>query len=250
MPDASGHMAAAPGVCCYLFVLVCEIEFLAVIVRIRHTFQLGKGLLGQRPHIPVHTRHGCGDLAYRPASVCVVVHTDQIFFFHGKVHHSSYLQFIFLGSGRRLFRAGGLFAVGKLLADRWPGLANTHITALIFVNHGMENMINQIEDQQELMAEMYQEMEQRDGQLILFQEKNQRLQELNNELQEQLQILPSIEELLELLEKKDGEVQTLKEENRMLKDENQQWKELTEKLNDENRLLQRQNEELLNYRTD
>ena len=74
-PDASGHMAAAPGVCCYLFVLVCEIEFLAVIVRIRHTFQLGKGLLGQRPHIPVHTRHGCGDLAYRPASVCVVVHT-------------------------------------------------------------------------------------------------------------------------------------------------------------------------------
>ena len=130
-------MAAAPGVCCYLFVLVCEIEFLAVIVRIRHTFQLGKGLLGQRPHIPVHTRHGCGDLAYRPASVCVVVHTDQIFFFHGKVHHSSYLQFIFLGSGRRLFRAGGLFAVGKLLADRWPGLANTHITALIFVNHGI-----------------------------------------------------------------------------------------------------------------
>ena len=64
-----------------------------------------------------------------------MVHTDQIFFFHGKVHHSSYLQFIFLGSGRRLFRAGGLFAVGKLLADRWPGLANTHITALIFVNH-------------------------------------------------------------------------------------------------------------------
>lgn len=91
----------------------------------------------KRPHIPVHTRHGCGDLAYRPASVCVMVHTDQIFFFHGKVHHSSYLQFIFLGSGRRLFRAGGLFAVGKLLADRWPGLANTHITALIFVNHGI-----------------------------------------------------------------------------------------------------------------
>lgn len=71
-------MAAAPGVCCYLFVLVCEIEFLAVIVRIRHTFQLEKGLLGQRPHIPVHTRHGCGDLAYRPASVCVVVHNFKL----------------------------------------------------------------------------------------------------------------------------------------------------------------------------
>ena len=114
----------------------------------------------------------------------------------------------------------------------------------------MENMINQIEDQQELMAEMYQEMEQRDGLLILFREQNQRLQELNNELQEQLQILPSIEDLVELLEKKDGENQILEEENRMLKDENQQWKELTEKLNDENRLLQRQNEELLNCRND
>lgn len=60
-------------------------------------------------------------------------------------------------------------------------------------------------------------MEQRDGQLNLFHEQNQRLQELNNELQELLQILPSTEKLLELLEKKDGEVQTLKEENRMLR---------------------------------
>lgn len=34
----------------------------------------------------------------------------------------------------------------------------------------MENMINQIEEQQELMAEMYQEMQQRDRQLNLFQE--------------------------------------------------------------------------------
>ncbi len=114
----------------------------------------------------------------------------------------------------------------------------------------MEAMINQIEEQQGIMAEMYQEMEQRDGQLILFQEQNQSLQELNNELQEQLQILPSIEELLNLLEKKDGEIQTLKEENGMLKDENQQWKELTEKLNDESRLLQRQNEELLKFKND
>ena len=114
----------------------------------------------------------------------------------------------------------------------------------------MENMINQIEEQQELMAEMYQAMEQRDGQLILFQEQNLRLQELNNELQEQLQILPSIEELLELLEKKEGEIKTLKEEKQMLQNENQQWKELGEKLNNESRLLQKQNEELLNCRID
>lgn len=50
--------------------------------------------------------------------------------------------------------------------------------------------------------------------------------------------------------KKDGEIQILKEEKQMLKDENQQWKELAEKMNDENRLLQRQNEKLLNCRTD
>ena len=80
-PDASGHMAAAPGVCCYLFVLVCEIEFLAVIVRIRHTFQLGKGLLGQRPHIPVHTRHGYG---IYPVSVFYAGKAQGLIGQHGK----------------------------------------------------------------------------------------------------------------------------------------------------------------------
>lgn len=109
----------------------------------------------------------------------------------------------------------------------------------------MENMINQIEEQQNLMTEMYQEMAWRDEQLLLFREENQNLQELNNGLQEQLQILPSIEELLELLEKKDGEIQTLQERIRVWNNENQQWKELAEKLNNENRLLQKQNRELL-----
>lgn len=109
----------------------------------------------------------------------------------------------------------------------------------------MENMINQIEEQQNLMAEMYQEMAWRDEQLLLFREENQNLQELNNGLQEQLQILPNIEELLELLEKKDGEIQTLQERIRVRNNENQQWKELAEKLNNENRLLQKQNRELL-----
>lgn len=109
----------------------------------------------------------------------------------------------------------------------------------------MENMINQIEEQQNIMAEMYQEMAWRDEQLLLFREENQNLQELNNGLQEQLQILPNIEELLELLEKKDGEIQTLQERIRVRNNENQQWKELAEKLNNENRLLQKQNRELL-----
>ena len=109
----------------------------------------------------------------------------------------------------------------------------------------MEDMINQIEEQQNLMAEMYQEMAWRDEQLLLFREENQNLQELNIGLKEQLQILPSIDELLDLLEKKDGEIQTLQERIQVRNNENQQWKELAEKLNNENRLLQKQNRELL-----
>ena len=114
----------------------------------------------------------------------------------------------------------------------------------------MEDMINQIEEQQNLMAEMYQVMAWRDEQLLLFREENQNLQELNIGLKEQLQILPSIEELLELLEKKDGEIQTLQKRIRVRNNENQQWKELAEKLNNENRLLQKQNRELLKCEND
>lgn len=114
----------------------------------------------------------------------------------------------------------------------------------------MEDMINQIEEQQNLMAEMYQEMAWRDEQLLLFREENQNLQKLNIGLKEQLQILPSIEELLELLEKKDGEIQTLQGRIQARNNENQQWKELAEKLNNENRLLQKQNRELLKCEND
>ena len=51
-----------------LYLFIGELELLAIIVGIRHAFQLGKGL------------------TYRPTTVTVVVHTDQVFFFHGKVH--------------------------------------------------------------------------------------------------------------------------------------------------------------------
>ena len=37
-----------------LYLFIGELELLVVIVGIRHTFQFGKGLLGQCPHIPVH----------------------------------------------------------------------------------------------------------------------------------------------------------------------------------------------------
>lgn len=105
-----------------LYSFIGELELLVIIVGIRYAFQLGKGLLGQRLHTLVHIRQRGGDLTYRPTTVSVVVHTDQVFSFHGKVY-LSYLQFVFLGSGCRHFRTGGLFAIGELLADRGPGSA-------------------------------------------------------------------------------------------------------------------------------
>ena len=55
----------------------------------------------------------------------------------------------------------------------------------------MESMIGQIEEQQTLMAEMILEMQNRDTQLSLMQEQNQKLQKLNSELSELLNILPN-----------------------------------------------------------
>ena len=45
----------------------------------------------------------------------------------------------------------------------------------------MESMIGQIEEQQNLMAEMILEMQNRDTQLSLMQKQNQKLQKLNKE---------------------------------------------------------------------
>ena len=53
----------------------------------------------------------------------------------------------------------------------------------------MESMINQIEEQQNLMAEMVQELQERDRQLLSFQEQNQSLQILNSELSGLLNLL-------------------------------------------------------------
>ena len=98
----------------------------------------------------------------------------------------------------------------------------------------MEDMINQIEKQQEIVAEMFQEMQNRDVQLTRCQEQNKELQKLNSELQEQLKILPSTEEMLFVLEKQDSRIKELETEN-------QQWKELAGQLNRENAVLQKQN---------
>lgn len=65
------------------------------------------------------------------------------------------------------------------------------------------------------------------------------MQQLESGLSEFLQILPDTEELLTLLEKQADRIGKLTTEN-------QQWQELAQKLNNENRLLQKQNSELLN----
>jgi hypothetical protein len=62
--------------------------------------------------------------------------------------------------------------------------------------------------------------------------------ESNNELLQLLEESVGIEEMQDLLEKQDRRIQELETEN-------QQWRELSEKLNTENSLLQTQNETLL-----
>ena len=57
----------------------------------------------------------------------------------------------------------------------------------------MEAMITQIEEQQNIMAEMLQEIQEKDEKLMCFQEQEERLQQLEKELSELLQILPDTE---------------------------------------------------------
>ena len=62
--------------------------------------------------------------------------------------------------------------------------------------------------------------------------------ESNNELLQLLEESVGTEEMQNLLEKQDRRIQELETEN-------QQWRELSERLNNENSLLQTQNETLL-----
>ena len=80
----------------------------------------------------------------------------------------------------------------------------------------------------------------RDTQLSLMQEQNQKLQKLNSELSELLNILPNTEELLSKMEEQKTKIE-------LLENENQQWQKLVQKLNSENSLLLKQNTELLNW---
>ena len=82
----------------------------------------------------------------------------------------------------------------------------------------------------EFMAAMVQELQERDRQLLSFQEQNQSLKSLNSELSRLLNLLPDTEELLSQIEQQKTRIE-------QLENENQQWQELTQKLNNENSLL-------------
>ncbi len=69
-------------------------------------------------------------------------------------------------------------------------------------------------------------------QLLSFQEQNQSLKSLNSELSRLLNLLPDTEELLSQIEQQKTRIE-------QLENENQQWQELTQKLNNENSLLQK-----------
>lgn len=102
----------------------------------------------------------------------------------------------------------------------------------------MEEMIHQIEEQQDLLDEVYQELKSSQENSSSYQNQIQGLIESNNELLQLLEESVGTEEMQDLLEKQDRRIQELETEN-------QQWRELSGKLNTENSLLQTQNETLL-----
>ena len=102
----------------------------------------------------------------------------------------------------------------------------------------MEEMIHQIEEQQDLLDEVYQELKSSQEDLSSYQKQIQGLIESNSELLRLLEESIGTEEMQDLLETQDKRIQELETEN-------QQWKDLSEKLNSENSLLQTQNETLL-----
>ena len=102
----------------------------------------------------------------------------------------------------------------------------------------MEEMIHQIEEQQDLLDEVYQELKSSQEDSTSYQKQIQGLIESNSELLQLLEESVGTEEMQDLWEKQDRRIQELETEN-------QQWKDLSEKLNSENSLLQTQNETLL-----
>ena len=114
----------------------------------------------------------------------------------------------------------------------------TGLWLLLFYLLHADKIVDFISTPQNLMAEMVQELQEKDRQLLSFQEQNQSLQILNSELSGLLNLLPDTEELLSQIEQQKNRIEQLETEN-------QQWQELTQKLNNENSLLLKQSRELL-----
>ena len=104
----------------------------------------------------------------------------------------------------------------------------------------MESMIGQIEEQQNLMAEMILEMQNRDTQLSLMQKTESEIAKIKQRVIRAAQHFAKYRGTAF----QDGRTEN---EDRALENENQQWQKLAQKLNSENSLLLKQNTELLNW---
>ncbi len=103
----------------------------------------------------------------------------------------------------------------------------------------MESMIGQIEEQQNLMAEMILEMQNRDTQLSYAKTES----EITKIKQRVIRAAQHFAKYRGTAFQ-DGRTEN---EDRAFENENQQWQKLAQKLNSENSLLLKQNTELLNW---
>ena len=118
--DASGHMAATPGH--LLYYSFGEIETSGCHSRHPSCVPAWKGSAGPASASP-------RSISGKAAVILPIVLRRSALWYIQIRFSSSTVKYIFIppipfffGSGRRLFRAGGLFAVGELLADRGRGL--------------------------------------------------------------------------------------------------------------------------------
>ena len=74
----------------------CKIKPLSVKISIGHALQLCNGAVCQLPHFGVHIRQGSQHPRHCAAAVRSVVHTDQIFFFHAKIHSQTSISYCLL----------------------------------------------------------------------------------------------------------------------------------------------------------
>ncbi len=84
-------------------------ELVPLKVGVGHGIQFGKGVAGQRRHIPIHIWQRGMELRHRPAPIGIVIQTNQVFFLYIELHcHTS--------NSSDFSRVGGFLACSSLAA--------------------------------------------------------------------------------------------------------------------------------------